>query len=60
MYDVYMKGKYQFTESTDLDHFKVIDNEVKMNFHPRHGTVIPITRKELKALTDKWGKPEGL
>jgi sucrose-6-phosphate hydrolase SacC (GH32 family) len=60
MYDVYMKGKYQFTESTDLDHFKVIDSEVKMNFHPRHGTVIPITRKELKALTDKWGKPEGL
>ena len=42
MYDVYMKGKYQFTETTDLKNFKVIDSEVKMNFHPRHGTIIPL------------------
>ena len=42
MYDVYMKGKYQFTETTDLKSFKVIDSEVKMNFHPRHGTIIPL------------------
>ena len=41
MYDVYMKGKYQFTETTDLKNFKVIDSEVKMNFHPRHGTYHP-------------------
>ena len=60
MYDVYMKGRYQFTETTDLKNFKVIDNEVKMNFHPRHGTVIPITRDELVRLTEKWGKPEEL
>lgn len=60
MYDVYMKGSYQFTETTDLKNFKVIDNEVKMNFHPRHGTIIPITRAELKRITDKWGKPEEL
>ena len=60
MYDVYMRGKYQFTETTDMKHFKVIDNEVKMNFHPRHGTIIPITRSELKRITDQWGKPEGL
>lgn len=60
MYDVYMKGKYQFTETTDLKHFKVIDSEVKMNFHPRHGTIIPITRAELKRITDKWGKPADL
>lgn len=60
MYDVYMKGKYQFTETTDLKHFKVIDSEVKMNFHPRHGTIIPITRAELKRITDKWGKPAEL
>lgn len=60
MYDVYMKGSYQFTETTDLEHFKVIDNEVKMNFHPRHGTIIPITRAELKRITDKWGKPAEL
>jgi len=25
MYDVYMKGKYQFTETTDLTNFRVID-----------------------------------
>lgn len=60
MYDVYIKGKYQFTESTDLKNFKVIDGEVKMNFHPRHGTIIPITRNELKRITDKWGKPKEL
>lgn len=60
MYDVYMKGAYQFTETTDLEHFKVIDHEVKMNFHPRHGTIIPITRAELKRITDKWGWPEEL
>ena len=58
MYDVYMKGKYQFTETTDLKNFKVIDNEVKMNFHPRHGTIIPITRAELKRITDKWPSKE--
>lgn len=60
MYDVYMKGAYQFTETTDLEHFKVIDHEVKMNFHPRHGTIIPITRSELKHITDQWGKPTEL
>ncbi len=60
MYDVYMKGRYQFTETTDLQHFKVIDSEVKMNFHPRHGTIIPITRDELLRITEKWGKPAEL
>lgn len=60
MYDVYTSGKYQFTETTDLKNFKVIDSEVNMNFHPRHGTIIPITRAELKRITDKWGKPSGL
>ncbi len=60
MYDVYMKGAYQFTETTDLENFKVIDHEVSMNFHPRHGTIIPITRAELKRITDKWGKPAEL
>lgn len=59
IYDVYMKGSYQFCESYDLDNFKVIDNEVTMDFHPRHGSVIPITKKELKTLTDTWGMPEG-
>ena len=55
MYDLYTKGRYQFTESKDLENFTVIDNEVSMNFHPRHGTVLPITAKEAKVLVSKWG-----
>lgn len=59
MYDVYKKGTYQFTESTDLENFTVIDEEISMNFPPRHGSVIPITQQELDALTAKWGTPPG-
>ena len=51
MYDVYMDGKYQFTESTDLDNFKVIDSSVSMDFHPRHGSVMQITDEEYDRLT---------
>jgi len=58
MYDLYTKGRYQFTKSTDLENFKVIDNEVTMNFHPRHGTVMPITTKEVKKLVKKWGSKQ--
>lgn len=57
MYDVYMKGRYQFTKSTDLQHFEVIDQQVSMDFKPRHGTVIPITEKELQRLMERWGTP---
>ena len=60
MYDVYMKDAYQFTETTDLQHFQVVDHAVSMDFHPRHGTVIPVTRDELLRLTTQWGTPEGL
>ena len=59
MYDVYMKGKYQFTESQDLENFKVIDDSISMDFLPRHGTIMPITQKELKALLKAWGTPAG-
>ena len=58
MYDLYMSGKYQFTKSRDLTNFEVIDQQISMNFKPRHGTVLPITQKELERLTDEWGKPE--
>ena len=58
MYDVYMKGEYQFTETEDLENFHVVDHAVMMDFHPRHGSVIPITRTELKRLIDKWGDPQ--
>lgn len=55
MYDVYTKGRYQFTKTTDLENFTVIDQNVKMDFHPRHGTVMPITADEQKRLVAKWG-----
>ncbi|RDV13533.1 beta-xylosidase [Pontibacter diazotrophicus] len=55
MYDVYTKGKYQFTKSRDLQNFTIIDQEVSMNFHPRHGTVLPVTAEEAARLMGKWG-----
>lgn len=55
MYDMYRKGNYQFTSSTDLKNFKVIDENVSMNFHPRHGTVLPITKSEAQSLIDTFG-----
>jgi len=54
MYDMYTSGRYQFTKSRDLEHFKVIDTDVTMDFHPRHGTVLPITAKEADRLTSNW------
>jgi hypothetical protein len=54
MYDMYTSGLYQFTKSTDLKNFKVIDKEVTMNFKPRHGTVMPVTLRELKRLISRF------
>lgn len=54
MYDVYMAGRYQVCETTDLDTFRVVDADVTMDFHPRHGTVIAISSEEYKRLIDKW------
>ncbi|HSC53830.1 MAG TPA: family 43 glycosylhydrolase [Phnomibacter sp.] len=58
MYDMYTSGRYQFTKTTDLEHFEVVDNDVRMNFHPRHGTVMPITAAEFTRLFTKWGAAE--
>ena len=55
MYDMYTSGTYQFTKSSDLTNFKTIDNEISMNFTPRHGTVMAISANEAKALSEKWG-----
>jgi arabinoxylan arabinofuranohydrolase len=60
MYDVYTMGKYQFCESTDLENFNVIDSEISMDFHPRHGSIIPITQGELDMLIKKWGQLENV
>lgn len=57
MYDVYKNKRYEFTESEDLDHFRLVPaRNVSMDFAPRHGTVIPVTANEIKQLTLKWGK----
>lgn len=51
MYDCYNNGHYQFTSSADLTNFKFVQNtEMKGAFTPRHGTVIPITAEETRAL----------
>ena len=55
MYDVYMKGRYEFCETTDLSHFVPASREVSMDFHPRHGTVIPLTSGEMKRLQKHFG-----
>jgi len=54
MYDMYTSGKYQFTKTTDFKNFSVIDQDISMNFHPRHGTVMPVTTEEIKRLTKEW------
>lgn len=57
MYDVYGKGRYQFTETKDFKTFKVVDHQISMDFHPRHGTVLPITTDEFNRLANKWYNP---
>ena len=57
MYDVYMAHRYEFCETTDLEHFSIIENNVKMDFHPRHGCVIPITRAEMQRVTAAFPDP---
>ena len=58
MYDVYMKGTYEFAKSNDMEHFEKVEDQISMDFHPRHGTVLPITQNEMKSLFEKWGKPK--
>lgn len=60
MYDVYNSGKYEFATSTDLKNFTKDPKPISFDFTPRHGTVIPITEKEKKALLAKWGPPVGI
>ena len=57
MYDMYTSGKYQFTRTHDLQNFTVVDSDISMNFHPRHGTVMPITAAEASRLAQRWMVP---
>lgn len=55
IYDVYMNGRYDFTRTSDLENFTLVESsQVSMDFHPRHGTVLPITTAEAKRLEKKW------
>ena len=55
MYDVYTSESYQFCTSTDLENFTLIDEDTSMDFHPRHGSVLPITQTELDQLLATYG-----
>jgi len=54
MYDVYMNGRYEFAETDNLVDFHKVSRPVEMDFHPRHGTVLPVTSAELRRLTERW------
>ncbi len=54
MYDVYMDGRYEFAETDDLVHFRKVERPVEMDFHPRHGTVLPVTAGELSRINNRW------
>ncbi len=54
MYDVYRNGRYEFAESTDLKNFELVSEDISMNFHPRHGTVLPITEEEVNQLLEAF------
>lgn len=58
MYDVYKKGKYQFCRSNDLEKFEVVDQDISMDFHPRHGTVMHISGKEAGLLEKSFNRTD--
>lgn len=54
IYDMYTSGRYEYQTTTDLYNFsepKAFDK----NFHPRHGSIISLTKEELQRLQEKWG-----
>ena len=60
MYDLYTNGRYEFQSSTDLFNFTKKPQSFTKNFHPRHGSVISITREEARQLQQKWTGVPGL
>ena len=55
-YDVYNNGRYEFCESTDLRNFKLMQPGFQADFHPRHGSIIPVTEDEYALLESKWNQ----
>lgn len=58
MYDLYTSGRYEYQTSDDLYRFDSIPRPFNKDFHPRHGSVISLTREEMDALRQRWGKYE--
>ena len=55
MYDLYSSGRYEYQTSTDLIHWTKEPQSFRKNFFPRHGSVISVTKDELKRVQQKWG-----
>ena len=55
MYDLYGSGRYEFQRSKDLKTFTTKPESFTKDFHPRHGTVMQITRDEMERVQQKWG-----
>ena len=55
MYDLYGAGRYEYQVSKDLVHFSEQPLSFRKNFHPRHGSVISVTREELERMQKEWG-----
>ncbi len=61
MYDLYTRKRYEFQRSTDLCNFTQVPESFVKNFHPRHGSIISITREEAIRLSKQWaGVPQEL
>ncbi len=57
IYDAYIDGFFVMTETTDLVNFKQLDrSDYSFDFTPRHGYVITISKAEVDALEEKYGK----
>lgn len=55
MYDLYSAGRYEFQRSNDLHHFNPKTESFAKNFHPRHGSVVGVTHREVAQLNERWG-----
>lgn len=57
VYDAYNDGFFVMTETTDMVNFKQLDrSDYSFDFTPRHGYVITISKAEVDALEEKYGK----
>lgn len=59
MYDLYADGRYEFQRSNDLFNFTQDPESFTKDFYPRHGSVIGVTRDEIRRLHEKWGGVPG-